>query len=202
MRRGAAERNREMVARINAHLDPVKIDYDRDVLPLTPAGNATERHILVAYDVAARARYPERERLVAFWAGKLGVEPAKVAPTLGDAPRPNELVRSRLMKRGGVGYVQPGAESFPPLQKVNEAIIACGAVPLAAYLDGASDGEQRLAELLELQIRQGVAGINIVPDRNWNYRRPGRPREQGARAVRGRRPGARRWTCRSSSAPR
>jgi len=182
MRRGAAERNRDMVARINAHLDPVKIDYDRDVLPLTPAGNATERHILVAYDMAARALYPERERLVDFWARKLNTEPAKVAPALGEAPGPNELVRSRLMKRGGVGYVQPGAESFPPLHKVNEAIIACGALPLAAYLDGASEGEQRLAELLELQIGQGVVGINIVPDRNWNYADPA-VRESKVRAL-------------------
>lgn len=172
MRQGAAQRNRDMVARINAHLDPVTIDYDRDVLPLTPAGNATERHILIAYDIAARARVPEREQLVDFWAHKLGMDRAKVAPALGETPTPSELVRSRLMKRGGVGYVQPGAESFPPLHVVNEAIIACGALPLYAYLDGASEGEQRLAELLELQIRQGVAGINIVPDRNWNFPDP------------------------------
>ena len=53
MRQGAAQRNREIVKRVNAHLDPVMIDYDRDVLPLTPAGNATERHLLAAYLRAA-----------------------------------------------------------------------------------------------------------------------------------------------------
>lgn len=31
--RRAHKRNREMVRRINAHLDPVTIDYQRDVLP-------------------------------------------------------------------------------------------------------------------------------------------------------------------------
>ena len=53
MRARADRRNREMVARVNAYLDPVVIDYERDVLPLTPAGNATERHMLLAYIRAA-----------------------------------------------------------------------------------------------------------------------------------------------------
>jgi len=57
MRDRAARRNREMMARVNAYLDPVTIDYERDVLPLTPAGNATERHMLVAYMRAAEAAY-------------------------------------------------------------------------------------------------------------------------------------------------
>jgi hypothetical protein len=30
------------------------IDYDAEVLPLTPAGTATERHILVAYQKAVQ----------------------------------------------------------------------------------------------------------------------------------------------------
>ena len=45
----AQQRNRELTARVNAFLRPVELDYDRDVLPLTPAGNATERHICLAY---------------------------------------------------------------------------------------------------------------------------------------------------------
>ncbi|MCX7670092.1 MAG: PHP domain-containing protein, partial [Anaerolineae bacterium] len=48
MRERAERRNRAMLARLNAHLAPVAVDYDRDVLPLTPAGNATERHMLQA----------------------------------------------------------------------------------------------------------------------------------------------------------
>lgn len=49
MRRRADARNRQMIERLNAHLTPLLVDYDRDVLALTPAGNATERHILKAY---------------------------------------------------------------------------------------------------------------------------------------------------------
>ena len=46
------------------------VDYDRDVLPLTPAGNATERHMLVAYLKAAARRFPDP---VPFWAEKLAL---------------------------------------------------------------------------------------------------------------------------------
>ncbi|MHC4591275.1 MAG: hypothetical protein ACYS8L_01115 [Planctomycetota bacterium] len=75
MRECAERRNRTMLARVNEHLDPVAIDYDDDVLPLTPAGNATERHILVALERRAREVLPDDARLVAFWSAKLA-EPA------------------------------------------------------------------------------------------------------------------------------
>src|SRR5215467_7284777 len=34
----ASKRNQDVVARVNAYLDPVKLDYERDVVPLTPGG--------------------------------------------------------------------------------------------------------------------------------------------------------------------
>lgn len=168
MRRRAAERNRDMVARVNAYLDPVTIDYDRDVLLLTPSGNATERHMLLAYDRAARQRYPRRDDLVAFWAGKLGMAPATVDAFLGDEPFPHDAIRSRLFKSGGPGYVRPGADSFPPLDEVNAMIVACGAVPVWAWLDGLSEGEQAAEELADLLISHGAGALTIIPDRNWN----------------------------------
>ncbi|MHB1294453.1 MAG: hypothetical protein ACYC4R_05605 [Anaerolineae bacterium] len=178
MRRRAEERNRDLVARVNAFLEPVTIDYDREVLPMTPAGNATERHILVAYDVAARRQFPRRVDLLAFWSGKLGVPVDKLESAFGEQAGPNELVRSRLMKRGGVGYVQPGPDTFPPLDEVNDAIIACGAIPCCAWLDGASSGEQRMEEMLTLLVSKGVGAVTIVPDRNWNYADPAKRQEK------------------------
>ena len=62
MRARADRRNREMAARVNAYLDPVTIDYERDVLPLTPAGNATERHMLLAYIRGRRSGVRRRRR--------------------------------------------------------------------------------------------------------------------------------------------
>lgn len=172
MRARAQSRNRAMIARINARLAPVTIDLERDVWPLTPAGNATERHILVAYDAAARGHYRERRDLVAFWADRLGMPTDSVDAMLGDAPYPHDAIRSKLMKRGGVGYAQPDPDSFPPLDDAVRAIAACGAVPTYAYLDGVSAAESRLDELLELMVAHGIGGLTIIPDRNWNIADP------------------------------
>ena len=49
------QRTRDMMASGSTRtLRPVELDYERDVLPLTPEGNATERHVCVAYDRKAR----------------------------------------------------------------------------------------------------------------------------------------------------
>lgn len=168
MRKRAAQRNREMAARVNAYLDPVSIDYERDVLPLTPSGNATERHMVTAY-IAAAARLPDP---AAFWADKLKMDLAQVRALMSDAPKFQDTVRSKLMKRGGVGYVRPDGGSFPTVEEVNELIVACGALPCATWLDGTSAGEQAEEELLELLIGKGVVALNIIPDRNWNIADP------------------------------
>jgi hypothetical protein len=172
MRQRASNRNRALVERINDYLQPVRIDYDADVLPLTPAGNATERHILVAYDRAARDFFAPRSALLRFWAGKLETDIATVDAMLGEEPYPHDLMRAKLMKQGGIGYVQPDADTFPPFDVVNQAIVACGAVPVCAWLDGTSAGESDMESLLGMLVAKGAAAINIVPDRNWNIADP------------------------------
>jgi hypothetical protein len=169
LRRRADQRNRGLVDRVNAYLAPVTIDYERDVLPLTPAGNATERHIVVAYRQAAGRHVLDS---VSFWADKLDVEPEKVATLLSDTPKFQNLLRARLMKRGGVGYVQPGPDTFPSLDAFHRLVVGCGALPCATWLDGTSEGEQAIEELLELLINKGVVALNIIPDRNWNIANP------------------------------
>jgi hypothetical protein len=169
MRQRAEGRNRTMLARINAFLSPVMVDYDRDVLPLTPAGNATERSMLAAYLQAADDRFPDP---VPFWAEKLQLAPGQVAAQIGDAVKFPNTLRAKLMKRGGVGYAQPGAETFPSMDEVNRLILACGALPCATWLDGTSAGEQAEHELLNLLIGKGAVALNIIPDRNWNIPDP------------------------------
>jgi len=169
LRARAETRNRDMAARVNAYLDPVAIDYDRDVLPLTPSGNATERHMVVAYLEAAQRAVPDP---AAFWAEKLRTSPTDIAAILGDGPKIQNLVRAKLMKRGGVGYVQPSPEMFPSVEEVNRVITACGALPCATWLDGLSAGEKAIEELLDLLIGKGIVALNIVPDRNWNIPDP------------------------------
>ncbi|MFO7695771.1 MAG: hypothetical protein R6X16_01255 [Anaerolineae bacterium] len=168
LRTRATARNRDMIVRINDYLRPVALDYERDVLPLTPNGNATERHMLLAYDDAARRIFPDRQDLLKFWSGKLGVSVDAVGAFMGDTPFPHDALRSRLMKQGGPGYVGPGPDSFPPLEAVITATRACGALPCYPFVDGTSSGEQDMAALLEDLIARGIVAMVVIPDRNWN----------------------------------
>ena len=172
LRRRAQQRNLGLLQRVNAYLDPIMLDYQRDVLPLTPSGNATERHLVAAYIEAARARFDDP---APFWAEKLILAEEDVRALMGesgDAPAFQTLIRKKLMKRGGVGYVQPGPETFPDIAAFHELITACGALPCAAWLDGMSEGEQQVEALLEMLISHGVVALNIIPDRNWNIADP------------------------------
>ena len=169
LRDRAMRRNRSIVERVNAYLDPVGVDYERDVLPLTPAGTATERHLVTAYVAAAASAVSDE---VGFWAGKLGMDRDEMAATIADVPRFKNLIRARLMKRGGVGYVKPTPEMFPTVEELNRLAIAADALPCATWLDGASAGEQAIEELLNLLIDKGVVALNIIPDRNWNIADP------------------------------
>lgn len=165
----ARARNLSVMARVNAHLAPVVIDYERDVLPLTPAGNATERHMVEAY---VRAVERTTSDVAGFWADRLNMARSEVEKMMADPATYRNTVRSKLMKRGGVGYVQPDSGSFPWLAPVTAFIEQCGALPCHGWLDGMSDGEKNPGELLETLVAQGVVIANIVPDRNWNIANP------------------------------
>jgi hypothetical protein len=169
MRERAARRNHSIVARVNEHLAPVTIDYERDVLPLTPGGDPTERHIVAAYVRAAERAAPDP---AGFWGEKLGIARDQMVTIIGDGARFHDLIRLRLMKRSGVGYVQPSPETFPTVEEVNRLIVACDALPCATWLDGMSEGEQAADELLDLLIGKGIVALNFVPDRSWNVADP------------------------------
>jgi len=168
----AQHRNRVMLGRINAVLDPALIDYERDVTSLTPNGNATERHLCIAYDVKARRLYPDEASRVQFWASRLNTDPQKVSGVLNKPPELQGLIRSRLMKSGGAGYVQSSGPEFPTLEQFNAFVLEAGALPTMAWLDGTLEAERDIEKLLDSMMEGGVAAVNIIPDRNWNIPDP------------------------------
>jgi hypothetical protein len=165
IRRIGADRNRGMVERVNAFLRPVELDYDRDVLPLTPSGNATERHLCLAYARRAAALFPDLAALTGFWTDKLTADASKL--DLPEGPDLQARIRARTMKKGGAGYVRPEQGAFPGLAETNRFIAAAGAIPTMTWLDGTSDGEAAIDELLDVETGCGSAVLNIIPDRNF-----------------------------------
>lgn len=162
----AQQRNRDLMERVNRHLSPIELDYETDVLTLTPAGNATERHMCVAYARKARDTFGEgTEELAQFWSQKLGTDARKLG-----LPEGRDLIntiRSKTMKRGGVGYVQPDSGSFPNMADTNRFILAAGGMPVHTWLDGSSDGEEAIEELLDVAMSTGAVALNVIPDRNY-----------------------------------
>ena len=172
LRAGATRRNEELIARINARVPGIALDYRRDVLPLTPKGVATERHIIRAYADAARRAYPEPAARAAFWAPLLKSTPAAAAALETEVPAFEEAVRSALAKRGGIGYQQPGIDTFPPAEAFTAWVRSCDAIPAATWLDGTSGGEADCPRWIDLLRSLGCATVALVPDRNWNIKKP------------------------------
>jgi hypothetical protein len=160
MRSAAERRTRDMMSRVNAYLDPVALDFTRDVAPLTPKGNATERHLCAAYERRAEEVFPDPARRAAFWRERLGDAPTTSVELQG-------LIRAKTMKQGGVGYVAPDGGSFPEMAKMNRFVIEAGAIPTAAWLDGSSEGEQRMEAFVDVAMASGAAALNVIPDRNY-----------------------------------
>jgi hypothetical protein len=165
LKQTAQQRNRDLMRRVNQYLSPVELDCERDVLVLTPAGNATERHMCLAYARKAVDIFGESQKLIEFWSQKLGADPVKLG-----LPEGRDLlntIRAKTMKRGGVGYVQPDKGSFPLMADTNRFILAAGGMPVHTWLDGSSDGEQAIEELLDVAMSTGAVALNVIPDRNY-----------------------------------
>ncbi|MBP5638571.1 MAG: hypothetical protein J6X55_03770 [Victivallales bacterium] len=163
-------RNRAVIARINAKLTDFQLDYDTDVLPLTPEKNATERHICVAFYNKAIQILGSKPKAAASWAKVLGISEEDALAKIDNQNAFTDLLRSKLIKKGGVGYAQPDDKTFPLLDDVIAMILDCRAIPMTAWLDGSLPGENNPVEQLELLKAKGVPAVNIIPDRNWNFK--------------------------------
>ena len=171
MKSRAADRNRYMLDKINDYLEIINLDYEKEILTLTPAGNATERHILQAIDASVREKFKnDKQGLIRFWEEKLGKE-EDIAGKIDNAADFVLLMRAKLMKSGGVAYRQPDSDTFPPLDDACYMIRACGAIPASAWVNGKSDGEADVRGHIEFLASKGIEMVNIIPDRDWNIKK-------------------------------
>ena len=85
-----------------------------------------------------------------LWSQVLGKAAIEVEAAFRNMSAFEDLVRARLAKKGGIGYVQPTADTFPKVEDFFAWTRSCGAVPLESWLDGMSRGEEDGKALLEL----------------------------------------------------
>ncbi len=167
----ASRRNKIVVDKLNQFLSPVKIDYEKDVLPLSPSHNPTERHIIKAYVEKAESILEKGESK--FWADILKIPVVDVEKMKEQKPGDfMEKLRSVLVKNGGPGYVQPEPETFPAITDFIRMIEDCGGIIVGNWLDGTTDVEKNSEELLDFMLSLGIKIMNIIPERNWNISDP------------------------------
>ena len=161
LRARAAERNADVVERINRLMPEVALSYEQEVAHRTPGHSPTERHIVRAYLARAAQAFPDAHERASFWSGIL----AQPAATVANLPHGTlqDLVRRRLIKHGGVAYQQPGPASFPEIGVFFDWVRDSDAIPMAAWRDGASRGESDPAAWLDALEARGVASVNVVP---------------------------------------
>lgn len=170
-RQGAQDRNIALVNRINAAVTTLQLDYAEEVIPLSPGGCPTERHIISAFANKAETTL-EGKALLSFWADLLDTSEKAAIILIANRPALEDKARSRLAKKGGLAYVQPDESSFPPIDDFFAWVKACGAIPMESWLDGTSDGESQAEELIDCTYSKGARVLNIIPDRNWNLKDP------------------------------
>ncbi len=171
-RANSAKRNLDLIKKINSCVPEIAIDYEKDVLPLAPSRNATERHIIRAYIISADEKISDIEKRTNFWEKVLDGSQPEIIDLLLDLSAMENVVRAKFAKRGGFGYVQPSIKTFPLIDDFFSFVKSCSAIPMESWLDGTSEGEADPKKLLESSVAKGAAALNIIPDRNWNVSNP------------------------------
>ncbi len=163
------QRNQAMVNKINAALPEISVDYKKDAMPLTPNGGVTERHLVRSYRERSAAAFADRpDDEIAFWSAVLEKDEQGTRALRENIPAFEEAIRAKLTKKGGIGYEQPSAQTFPPVDLFIQWVAENDALPMITWLDGTSAGEADPVRLLECLCMKGAVALNIIPDRNWN----------------------------------
>ncbi len=172
-RENARQRNLALISRINAKVPEIALDYEKDVIPLTPSGNATERHIITAYAEKSMKAFSGKSKAFSYLSSVLGKGAAEIEELFTKSrPAFDELLRAKFAKKGGIGYVQPSQDTFPPMREFLAWVKSAGAIPTEAWLDGTTKGESLGIKYLEASRAEGSEALNIIPDRNWNIKDP------------------------------
>lgn len=159
-------RNMAMLERINPKLAPVTIDYDADVLSLTPAGNAEPEHIAAAYAAKAKTVFPELPDLAVFWADVLGRSPNDIEGLLEDEVAFKAALWDRLQRfNEGDDWC---VADYPAVTDFFHAVEDAGAIPSLYWCNGETVAEGDVDRLLDDAIHWGVRAVAVAPDPLWN----------------------------------
>ncbi len=172
VREESDKQTREMVAKTDRHLrsvDPrMKLDY-RELRDSLTRGMVRERHIAKAVRLqvfqAAGSDSERREILEAIFGG------APPTSELEDTVALEGEIRSRLLKAGGVAYVQENPRAFLAINEVIRIILDAGGIPCYPVLLDNANGEITAYESDYDRLYKNLTDLNVysvelIPGRN------------------------------------
>jgi hypothetical protein len=184
-REARLRRDRLMAANIDGILEPfgMRIDFERDVLPLSMAhdgGTVTERHLVMALCNALIGRFGRGAALLGFAEGKLGLTvPEKLRALLADGANPYYAYDLLGAFKGGFvsRFYVDAAEECPKAADVLELARSTGSISAYPYLGDVGDsvtGDKRaqkfedgfLDELMRYLKDMGFMAVTYMPTRN------------------------------------
>jgi len=173
-----------MVAKINALIPGIDLDYERDVLPLSWAkdgGGVTERHLLFALARKLIAKVGKGQAMVDYLQDNFGLKLSeKQKAQMLDLEYPFydydllSILKGEFIEKV---YIDSQEDECPPMKKVAEFCDSIDALFCPAYLGDVTDSvtgdkkpqkfeDDHLEEILEVYKDLGVKGITYMPTRN------------------------------------
>ena len=169
---GSQHQVKEMVSRTEEHLvsiqAPFNLDYD-EIRKKYARSLVRERHVARAIREHVEDSIREVDEMYEFY--RRLFDGRALSASLNNAAAVENEIRSVILKKGGVAFVEEDSEAFPPLERIIEFILDAGGVPCYPVLLDDKDGNltgfegdwDRMDEILQ---SYNVSCLELIPARN------------------------------------
>lgn len=163
---------RQMVEKVNKHCEKnapgIRLSFDKIKEDLS-RGLVRERHVAKAIRLAVASVYPEADKQTEVFTRLFGGKAPSSHPD--DPARLENEIRSRLLKKGGPGFIPEDPKAFLPVEEIRDYILAAGGIPCYPVLLDDPSGKitpfeypkEKLAGTLK---RMGIYAVEFIPGRN------------------------------------
>jgi hypothetical protein len=162
----------EMLVILNKHLKKIKSPFSLDFKEIQveyTRGLVRERHLAKALRIKITDHYKSAKGKETFLKKLYGGKNSTV-----DIDKPGDLdneLRSRLLKKGGLAFVEEDIDAFLSLAEIKEIILGAQGIPCyPVLLDDAAgrytDFEKDFPDLLKSLTKNRVFAVELIPGRN------------------------------------
>ena len=163
MKKAIQERNKKMAELIERYLKELGYNIPfsyKDVVSLTPHGNATERHVVQALCEKIENHYPDKEKRLEVYKKILRYE--LTLKEMDDVAELQTLVRAKLIKAEMPCYVEEDEKAFTSIENLTYIYRDFGAIPTYPFLGNPiTEGESDLEALIKRVKSYGLYAFDL-----------------------------------------